>query len=103
MGFRCYHRTLSFFSKISLVKFLNPLSANFTKWSNTLKKFIGNLPTNCLSVFLLCILYLKSTHKNSLRKTNNYRLIDATLTPGDQVWSVAAVATDAATTYSDEV
>ena len=23
----------------------------FTKWSNTLKQFVGNLPTNCLSVF----------------------------------------------------
>ena len=30
---------------------INPLNANFTKWSNTLKQFIGNLPTNCLSVF----------------------------------------------------
>ena len=30
---------------------LNPLSANFTKWLNTLKQFVGNLPTNCLSVF----------------------------------------------------
>ena len=29
----------------------NPLRANFTKWSNTLKQFIGKLPTNCLSVF----------------------------------------------------
>ena len=29
----------------------NPLSANFTKWSNTLKQFVGNFPTNCLSVF----------------------------------------------------
>ena len=28
----------------------NPLSANFTKWSNTLKQFVGNLPTNYLSV-----------------------------------------------------
>ena len=27
------------------------LSANPTKWSNTLKQLIGNLPTNCLSVF----------------------------------------------------
>ena len=31
--------------------YLNPLSANPTKWSNTLKQFVGNLPTNCLSVF----------------------------------------------------
>ena len=30
---------------------LNPLSATFTKWSNTLKQFVGKLPTNCLSVF----------------------------------------------------
>ena len=30
---------------------LNPLSAKLTKWSNTLKQFVGNLPTNCLSVF----------------------------------------------------
>ena len=29
----------------------NPLSANFTKWSNTLKQFVGKLATNCLSVF----------------------------------------------------
>ena len=29
----------------------NPLIANPTKWSNTLKQHVGNLPTNCLSVF----------------------------------------------------
>ena len=29
----------------------NPLGANPTKWSNRLKKFVGKLPTNCLSVF----------------------------------------------------
>ena len=29
----------------------NHLSANFTKWSNTLKQFVGNFPKNCLSVF----------------------------------------------------
>ena len=28
-----------------------PLSANITKWSNTLKQFVDKLPTNCLSVF----------------------------------------------------
>ena len=26
-------------------------SKNSTPWSNTLKQFVGNLPTNCLSVF----------------------------------------------------
>ena len=30
---------------------INPLSANLTKWSSTLKKFVGKLPMNCLSVF----------------------------------------------------
>ena len=29
----------------------NPLSAKLTKWPNTLKQFVGKLPTNCLSVF----------------------------------------------------
>ena len=35
----------------TLSKVLNPLSANPTKWLNTLKQFVGKLPTNCLSVF----------------------------------------------------
>ena len=30
---------------------LNLLSANPTKWPNTLTQFVGNLPTNCLGVF----------------------------------------------------
>ena len=30
---------------------VNPLSANSTKWSNTLKQLVRKLPTNCLSVF----------------------------------------------------
>ena len=30
---------------------INPLSAKFIKWSNTLKQFVGKLPTNCLIVF----------------------------------------------------
>ena len=29
---------------------LNPLSVNLTKWPNILKQFVGNLPTNYLSV-----------------------------------------------------
>ena len=29
---------------------INPLSANPTKWSNTLKQFVGNFPTNCLTI-----------------------------------------------------
>ena len=31
--------------------FFNPLSANSTKWPNTFKQFVGNLPANCLCVF----------------------------------------------------
>ena len=30
---------------------INLLSANPTRWSNTLKQFVGNFPTNCLIVF----------------------------------------------------
>ena len=30
---------------------VSPLNTNPTKWSNTFKQFVGNLPTNCLSVF----------------------------------------------------
>ena len=30
---------------------INPLSAKFIKWSNTLKQIVGKLPTICLSVF----------------------------------------------------
>ena len=39
--------------KITLNDYIsvNSLSTNFTKWSNTLKQFVGKLPTNCLSVF----------------------------------------------------
>ena len=33
----------------------NPLSANPTNWSSTLKQFAGKLPTNCLSVFDLFV------------------------------------------------
>ena len=36
---------------VLLAKIVNPLSANPTKWSDTLKQFVGKLQTNCLSVF----------------------------------------------------
>ena len=38
------------FASMVYSNFLNPLSANPTKSSNTLKQFVGNLLTNCLSV-----------------------------------------------------
>ena len=34
-----------------LHSYFNTLNANFTKWSNTLKQFVGKLPKNCLTVF----------------------------------------------------
>ena len=47
---------------------LNPLSANPTKCSNILKLFVGNLPTNCLSVFEYFVrLTLKGLKNNSLQ------------------------------------
>ena len=42
---------LNFYQTLYHVGSINPLSANPTKRSNTLKQFVDNLPTNCLSVF----------------------------------------------------
>ena len=36
---------------ILMTGIINPLSAKLTKWPNTLKQFVGNLPTNRASVF----------------------------------------------------
>ena len=56
MGMFWYLVTILFTStvyKIHMiyVHIINPLSTNPTKWSNTLKQFVGKKPTNCLSVF----------------------------------------------------
>ena len=40
-----------FWYRLKVILALNPLTDNPTKWSNALKQFVGNLPTNCLSVF----------------------------------------------------
>ena len=34
-----------------IIQIVSHLNANPTKWSNTLKQFVGKLLTNCLSVF----------------------------------------------------
>ena len=47
---------------------LNPLSANPTKWSNTLKQFVGNLP-NCLSVFDHFVILALKGLRNMAEKT----------------------------------
>ena len=38
-------------AKLTSQVVFNPLSTKLTNWPNTLKQFVGNLPTNCLSVF----------------------------------------------------
>ena len=45
------NRIVDLFYSHFLSESFNPLSANVTKWWNTLKQFVGKLPTNCLSVF----------------------------------------------------
>ena len=66
-------------------KVINPLSANSTKWSNTLKQFVGNLPTNYLSVFdhfvKLPLKRLNLSHKQGffsftdvIKETENLRI-----------------------------
>ena len=50
---------------------VEPLSANPTKWSNTLKQIVGKLPTNCLSVYAhflgLALKGLKTTYCKTFR------------------------------------
>ena len=56
LKFRCltYIGILRFFSSLHPTLF-NPLNAKFTKWPNTLKQFVGKLPTNCFEcVWLFC-------------------------------------------------
>ena len=51
-----------------------PLSANPTKWSNTLKQFVGKLPTNCFSVFdHFMKLALKGLRQLDCTKTKSWR------------------------------
>ena len=48
----CKTREKHLLKKYILVKLkVNPLNVKLTKWPNTLKQFVGNLPTNFLSVF----------------------------------------------------
>ena len=49
-----------------------PLSATPKKWSNTFKQFVGNLPTNCLSVFdHFVILALRVKNSDNIFKSLN--------------------------------
>ena len=40
---------------------LSPLSANPTKWSNTLKEFVSKVATNCLSVLKGMVMQIEKT------------------------------------------
>ena len=52
LGITINHSLYIHFTKGSSSIFAsNPLSAKILKWSNTLKQFVGNPATNCLSVF----------------------------------------------------
>ena len=60
---------------IFYILIFNLLSANPTKWSNTLKQFVVALQANCLSVFdlLIWLMTLKDTHnlqRNSCENEN---------------------------------
>ena len=52
-NFKCLFQKMLNFLPCTLT-FLNPLSATLAKWPNTVKQFVGNLPTNCLSVWPFC-------------------------------------------------
>ena len=55
---------------------INTLSAIITKWSNTLKQFVGNLLTNCLSVFdHFAGLALKGLKKIKTKKKQSFKYV----------------------------
>ena len=46
-----YDTTQVLSGNLSFANSVNFVSLKITKWSNTLKQFVGKLPTNCFSVF----------------------------------------------------
>ena len=73
---KCAQVYLSYFY---FSNYFNPLSANFPKWSNTLKQFVGKFPTNCLSVFdhfvALARKGLTSKSKSKIKTSNSPKLL----------------------------
>ena len=61
------------FEPIWSIVLFNPISANPTKWSNTLKQFVGNMPTNCLSVFDHFVGMARKGLTDSLKFTRYYK------------------------------
>ena len=70
-------------------KVFNPLSANPTKWLNTLKQFVGKLPSNCFSVFDHFLeLGLKGLTKRSIWITETAVLMSTeNYNPGQSIWN----------------
>ena len=48
---KLYSRAFMGPHELKYFAYYNALCANFIKWSNTLKQFVRNLPTNCLRMF----------------------------------------------------
>ena len=72
-------RLICYIAYCFLSKDLNPLSASLTKWSNTLKQFVGNLTTNCLSVFDQFVgLALKGLKKSDVIVNEATRTVNGT-------------------------
>ena len=77
---RCFLNDFVKLFRTGLIDCINPLSSNPTKWSRTLKQFVGKLPTNCFSVFDHFVgLLLKGLTLLSLLK-NDYVLTKQTNT-----------------------
>ena len=58
-------------SNIGAISDMNSLSANPTKWLNTLKQFVGNFPINCLSVFDHFVKLVLKELRDKKEKNNN--------------------------------
>ena len=58
-------------SNIGAISDMNSLSANPTKWLNTLKQFVGNLPINCLNVFDHFVKLVLKELRDKKEKNNN--------------------------------
>ena len=77
-----------FINKICLNE-LKYLSANPTKWSNTLGQFVGNLPTNCLSEFdhFVGLALKRLRYWNNFKITNfHFKLLD--------FWTITSITPD---------
>ena len=88
--FCCDNDTLFIVIELFIAKnWFNPLSVNPTKWSNTLKQFVGNLPTNCLSVFYYFVKLTLKGLRSSLPGDDLEVSISIFFTFGKLTWKLA--------------